>query len=132
MDGGFQGDGHFVGDGGATLQALWEAWTWKMIPNCPGRYVTKKNKVLAAMPLEDLVGLLNNNVDGTSGGTQDIRVIHTTSDTIVDAVHVAVFPDGGGVITYCKPSGAFVHTLNTQSGLERKLAGLRLSSCLHD
>ncbi|KAH9130695.1 hypothetical protein LEN26_008279 [Aphanomyces euteiches] len=119
----FVGDGNFVHDGGDTLQELWEAWPWKMIPNCPGRYVVKKNKVLAAMPLEDVLATLT---------TKPKRVIETTSEKPSDQVHVAVFADGGGVITYCKSNGAFVHTLNTQSGLERKLAGLGLSSCLDE
>ncbi|KAF0700227.1 Aste57867_9236 [Aphanomyces stellatus] len=138
-DGAFVGDGQFPGDGGARLQTLWEAWKWKMIPNCPGRYVVKKNKVLAAMPLEAVVAPLTDR-PATSGGDEAtsvpclddrIRIIHTRSEKIADNVQVAVFPDGGGVITYAKPNGAFVHTLNTQSGLERKLAGLGLIDCLH-
>lgn len=56
-----------------------------------------------------------------------------------DVVQVAVFADSGGVISYCKqqtPSEAsetgmlYVHTLNTASGLARKLTGLGLHQVL--
>ncbi|OQR96368.1 hypothetical protein ACHHYP_15996 [Achlya hypogyna] len=132
----FEGDGRFVGDGGAVLQRLWDQWKWKMIPNCPGRYIVKKNRDIVRLTLAELVASLGvpvvddddalaNGLPGAkAAGT--IRLVHTTSPTIVDVVHVALFPDGGGIITYCKPTNDYVHTLNTHSGLQRKLAGLRL------
>jgi hypothetical protein len=40
-----------------------------------------------------------------------------------DPVVVAVFADGG-LISYRKPDGRFVHTLNSRDGLERKLREL--------
>lgn len=44
---------------------------------------------------------------------------------------VARFASGGGVITFCKSSPAtYVHTLNTQSGLERKLECLGIPMTL--
>ena len=38
----FVGAGDFVGDGGAALQSLWDAATWKALRNCPGRYAHAK------------------------------------------------------------------------------------------
>ncbi|EQC33816.1 hypothetical protein SDRG_08499 [Saprolegnia diclina VS20] len=131
----FVGDGRFVGDGGAALQCLWSQWKWKMIPNCPGRYIVKKNRDIVRLRLADLVASLMLDVvdDETAlaGGlslalTGPVRLLMTTSPVISDVVGVALFPGGGGVITYCKPTGDFVHTLNTHSGLARKLAGLCL------
>lgn len=39
-----------------------------------------------------------------------------------DAVLVLRLPGGGGLITYCRPDGAHIHTLNSPEGLARKLA----------
>jgi hypothetical protein len=42
-----------------------------------------------------------------------------------DEVHVGRVP-GGGLISYRQADGTFVHTLNTEEGLARKLADLGL------
>ena len=34
---------------------------------------------------------------------------------------------GGGLLTYARADGTFVHTLNTESGLLRKVAALRVT-----
>jgi len=44
-------------------------------------------------------------------------------DAARDPVHVALL-DGGGLISYRRADGHFVHTLNTPDGLARKLAQL--------
>jgi hypothetical protein len=36
--------------------------------------------------------------------------------------------DGSGLISYLKPGGLFLHTLNTAQGMERKLAALGIGS----
>lgn len=73
-------------------------------------------------------------VDGLVAVCEDLR-----SAKCSDIVQVAVFADSGGVITYCKqqaPSESsqdgilYVHTLNTASGLSRKLTGLGLHHVL--
>ena len=39
----FIGDGEFEGDGGSTLQRLWDKYPWKnMKVHCPGRYFISK------------------------------------------------------------------------------------------
>ncbi|OQR81960.1 hypothetical protein THRCLA_23264 [Thraustotheca clavata] len=125
-------------DGGDALHRLWELWKWKMIPSCPGRYIVKKNRDIVSLSLEKLVeplgfeivvneNSLQNPIESTDSD-HPIWIVHTNSPVIADPVHVAIFPRGGGVITYIKPTGDHVHTLNTQSGLIRKLTGLRLIS----
>ena len=36
------------------------------------------------------------------------------------------FAGGGGLLTYARADGTFVHTFNTESGLLRKIAALRI------
>jgi len=70
-----------------------------------------------------------------------VAVHRLQSEQCKDPLQVAVFATGGGVITYCKTQvkdagegkgdeKLFVHTLNTASGLERKLRGLQLAHVL--
>jgi hypothetical protein len=58
--------------------------------------------------------------------TFDHNNISPTS-TVRDPIHVLVFPDAGGLITYVKKD-RFVHTLNTPSGLKRKLDAIGLNA----
>ena len=37
------------------------------------------------------------------------------------------FAGGGGLLTYARGDGTFVHTFNTESGLLRKIAALRVT-----
>jgi hypothetical protein len=48
------------------------------------------------------------------------------TDRARDPVVVVKLQDGG-VISYKKPDGKYVHTLNTQEGFERKLVQLGIS-----
>ena len=41
-----------------------------------------------------------------------------------DPVRVVRFADGGGLLSYRKPDGRYVHTFNTESGLCRKVLGV--------
>jgi hypothetical protein len=56
-------------------------------------------------------------VPGASGGSEHLCV------TARDPVIVAPFEDGG-LISYRKADGMFLHTLNTREGFERKLRQL--------
>ena len=49
------------------------------------------------------------------------------SSSTSDAIHAVRFAGGGGLLTYARADGAFVHTLNTESGLLRKIAALRVT-----
>ena len=46
---------------------------------------------------------------------------------VQDAIHAVRFAGGGGLLTYARADGTFVHTLNTESGLLRKIAALRVT-----
>ncbi|DBA01179.1 TPA: hypothetical protein N0F65_002314 [Lagenidium giganteum] len=148
----FIGDGQYVGDGGRQLQTLWEFAPWKEIKNCPGRYIVKHKRrsqldsdcassgpaTRTDVPLTAMaVAQLLERVFGVDA-TLQVHVVE--SEKCQDGVQVVVFEDGGGIITYCKtqapsdateePSVVYVHTLNTTSGLQRKLEGLRLAHLL--
>lgn len=120
-----------------------------MIHNCPGRYVLKHRKSSAPVRVfSSNSSRLATEVDlraflAAVLGEQHVTAIavhQLQSERCVDAVQVAVFKDMGGVITYCKQGATtstsehgavvFVHTLNTASGLQRKLEGLRLDHVL--
>jgi hypothetical protein len=91
-----------------TFAALFDRWAWRPIPNCPGRYVLAAGPV--ATPPEDLVPDANG---------QSEQVCLTAKDPVI------VTPcEDGGLISYRKAGGMFLHTLNTREGFERKLAQL--------
>ncbi|MGE0710154.1 MAG: hypothetical protein AB7N76_07440 [Planctomycetota bacterium] len=90
-----------------SYAALQETGPWRAIRGCPGREVLPG--ISEASPA-DLVG----------------------ASSLVHRFEVAACPDpvyvaeveGGGLISYGKPGGGFVHTLNTPEGFRRKLADL--------
>lgn len=89
-----------------TFQKVYEAWPWKPIPGCPGRYVL--SPAAFAGPPSELCGFaLAEEVIPPSGSADPAVVVR--------------FEDGG-LISYRKPDDSFVHTLNTPEGLARKLA----------
>jgi hypothetical protein len=85
--------------------SLLMAWPWEPIPGCPGRYVLRGGP--PGVTLEDLVG------------EQAPRSEHRVPGA-ADPVVVVPLEDGG-LISYRKPDGAFVHTLNSPDGFRRKL-----------
>lgn len=92
----------------ATLKA---AWPWTEIAGCPGRFVLKHPG--PALTLADLLG-------------PDVRVSEHCSASARDVVLVAWLADGG-LISYRRPDGGCLHTLNTREGLARKLAQLAIA-----
>ncbi|KAK3252150.1 hypothetical protein CYMTET_29142 [Cymbomonas tetramitiformis] len=118
----FVGDGTFRGDGGEALQRLWELWDWKpMRVPCPGRYRvlrgtgihTRPEQVLSEIDAADTTVHLHH--------VQPVRVDAAASSDERDGVAVAHLPGGGGLITFIKADGNFVHTFNTEQNLWRKL-----------
>ena len=91
-----------------TFSALFDRWAWRPIPNCPGRYVLAAGPV--ATPPQEMV-------PGADGGPEHLSALAR------DPVIVTQFGDGG-LISYRKVDGMFVHTLNTREGFERKLQQL--------
>jgi hypothetical protein len=109
----FVGDGLYCGDGGAELQRVWELHRWKPLGGCDGRFVHRGSS-LARLSLPALVREWQ-----VASCTSVVRCCEV--DESMDAADVVRFVGGGGMITYVKSDGAFVHTLNTESGLARKL-----------
>lgn len=103
-----------------TFDELVQQWTWKPIRNCPGRFV------LAAGPDEMRTGT----------GVQSVRALSPRDlagpDSVLSTFQVAaardvvvVGPlDTGGLISYRRRDGTYVHTLNTADGFARKLQQL--------
>jgi hypothetical protein len=85
-----------------------KAWDWKPIRNCPGRLI------LAGAP-----SLLS--PDEVAGS--DIQTTELRASSARDTVVVAEI-EGGGLISYRRADGSWVHTLNTPEGFARKLAQL--------
>jgi hypothetical protein len=111
----------YIGDGGAALEALFQRWPWREIRNCPGRYVVGRGRSTEALatPPSALVpaGVAVTRHPGTGSGG--------------DPVLVALFPGGGGLVTFEKRTEGnirYVHTLNTASGLKRKLESLGIDA----
>ena len=75
--------------------------------NCPGRYILAGEP--STLQPHDLV---------PDADLHEYRV-----QSAPDPVLVARF-DGGGLISYKRPDGHYLHTLNTDEGLERKLQQL--------
>jgi hypothetical protein len=114
-----------------------------MIKGCPGRYIIKHKRTNPVLVGGTPVTALGAKAFLTAalGHTQGMVVHDLVSERCVDGVQVVVFADSGGVITYCKQEESvsdgdvssatvYVHTLNTASGLQRKLEGLRLDHVL--
>ena len=91
------------------FETLHTRWDWLPIPHCPGRY--RLRAALSTLSISELVG-------------EPIRTEEYSVPAARDKVIVAVLPDGSGILSYAKADGTWLHTLNTQEGLARKLASL--------
>ncbi len=90
------------------FQTIKEKWNWTPIRNCEGRYILRNAP--PCLTVEKLLG-------------EQIRVETYHLDRAADPVSV-VHLRGGGLISYAKPDGMFVHTLGNQEGFMRKLKQL--------
>ena len=87
---------------------LQQSWNWQPIRHCPGRYVLLEAK--ANLSLRELLG--------TEVEAREYKVA-AARDTVV------VIPlDRGGLISYKRDNGSYLHTLNTPEGFQRKLLQL--------
>ncbi|HEX8651207.1 MAG TPA: hypothetical protein VF708_10230 [Pyrinomonadaceae bacterium] len=94
------------------FKQLLESWDWKPIRNCPGRFVLSGAK--ADLSHQELLG-------------EAVEVGVYRVDAAQDTVLVAKLDDGG-LISYHRADGSFVHTLNTPEGFRRKLRQLGIDS----
>jgi hypothetical protein len=81
---------------------------WRPMRNCPGRCVLN-GPPMKLSPKELL--------------SDELEELEFKVPTAKDVVLVAPF-DGGGLISYRKADGTYLHTLNTAEGLSRKLNAL--------
>ena len=91
-----------------SFQELRALWSWRTIPNCPGRFVLVNDD--KHIPLAALVSRSESAASHEVEGLND-RVI--------------VLPvTGGGLISYARNDGTMLHTLNSPDGFARKLKQL--------
>jgi GNAT superfamily N-acetyltransferase len=91
----------------ATFEDLERRLSWHPIPGCPGRLVLRQ----PGASIEELLG-------------PGVDIKRYRLPTTEDPVLLARLEGGGGLLSYAKPDGTFVHTLNTAEGLARKLVQL--------
>jgi hypothetical protein len=103
-----------------TFAELFETLSWKPIKICPGRYVLQGAKS-NLLPVEEL----------TKNTVADAVSAHKVS-AARDLVLVAPLDDGGGIISYQRADGSFLHTLNTPEGFRRKLRQLGINLAEQD
>ena len=83
-------------------------WNWSPIRHCPGRYVL--TGVEPTLSPVELIGSAVQLDEYRVAGARDVVVVARLID--------------GGVISYKRADGTYLHTLNTVAGLERKLMQL--------
>lgn len=91
-----------------TFDELMKAWDWKPIRNCPGRYVLHGER--NDLRPQEILG-------------DEIEESEYRVEAAKDAVLVVELDDGG-LISYRRADGSFLHTLNTAEGFRRKLSQL--------
>jgi hypothetical protein len=90
------------------FELLSERWRLRPIRNCPGRYV-----LADAPPTLGPAALLEGRVPSHSFHSPAVR----------DLILVAYFGPGG-LISYQRADGGYLHTLNTEEGFWRKIRQL--------
>ena len=90
-----------------TYEELARAWDCRPIHGCPGRALLRGASSLSP---RELAG-------------EEAAVLRFCVDKARDPVLVVPVA-GGGLISYAKPDGGFVHTIGDPAGLRRKLAAL--------
>jgi hypothetical protein len=93
-----------------TFDLLKNRYVWMPIRNCPGRFVLTDKP-----PTFGITDLLGEGID--------VKRFH--SPKAKDVVCVVPLHDGG-IISYERLSGTWLHTLNTVEGFKRKLDQLEI------
>ena|SRR5688500_18035909 len=91
-----------------NFRELKSRWNWSPIRNCPGRFVWRGNDKYISP--EEIIGA-------------EIELSEFQTEKAKDTV-IAGRITGGGLISYRKKDGTYLHTLNTIDGFERKLTQL--------
>lgn len=140
-------DGRVLEETSPAFDRMWARFPWREIRGCPGRFVidAKALKRLggeretqpSAMALPELLAelaaeqqVLATVLGAASAATRDSIDIawFAPSHTITQSSEQdnSEQPRLDGMLTYQRDDGTFIHTLNTASGLRRKLAALAL------
>lgn len=93
-----------------TFDRVKDLGAWMPIRGCPGRFVLRGAP--ATYSITDLLG-------------EGINIQEFRSRKARDVVCVACLDDGG-MISYHRPDGTWLHTLNTTEGFSRKLDQLEI------
>lgn len=91
-----------------TFETLWKRGVWVPIRDCPGRFVLHGR--LPTLSLAELFGF-------------EPEILRFPTSAARDCVLVVRLEDGG-VISYQRADGSFLHTLATAEGFVRKLTQL--------
>jgi hypothetical protein len=92
-----------------TFDELLTTWDWQPIRNCPGRYILHAGARPNIAP-SDVLKSKTRLAEYQVAAARDIVVVARL--------------DKGGLISYKRADGHYVHTLNTAEGFERKLSQL--------
>ncbi len=93
-----------------TFEKMISEWKWRPIYNCPGRF--KLNNVDTTISIDDLLGF-------------EMEVKQFQTSKAMDMVLIVPFSDGG-IISYKREDGSYIHTLNNEDGFKRKLSDLNI------
>ena len=96
----------------ASFEQVYGSANWQPILNCPGRYVLRG--VDRYLSLEEIAGPAIEVAEHNSSGARDTVLVSAIA--------------GGGIISYRRADGSFLHTLNNEEGFERKLRQLGIES----
>jgi len=91
-----------------TFEELWRRGVWVPIRDCPGRFVLQGRP--PSFCLAEVFGY-------------EPEILRFPTSAARDCVLVVRLEDGG-VISYERADGSFLHTLATEEGFHRKLAQL--------
>lgn len=94
-----------------SFDEIFASWNWKPIRGCAGRFVMRGAR--ADLRPEDIIGCDSQTIEFEVRAAKDIVVVARLS--------------GGGLISYKREEGSFVHTLNTSEGFARKLEQLGIN-----
>lgn len=94
-----------------TFETLFSSFNWHPIRDCPGRFVLRD--ISPELTTSELVG-------------SEVIIERFASSSARDRVAVARL-DIGGTISYERADGTYLHTLNTDDGLVRKLKQLGIA-----
>ena len=94
-----------------TFESIKRKGNWTPIRNCPGRFVLRG--VVLTLGISELLGVEAQIQRHASAMARDIVFVYSLND--------------GGVISYHRESGDWIHTLNTPEGFKRKLSQLAIT-----